>query len=285
MARPKAIRGSILRRQSPARKRRRELWLPSRFTIYAISIVAMLICIVLAGHSLSSLAEIKKDELSISVDLVADNLTNRTRMIESVKQFIRDYFKASKTQSLVTLSDKLAKRFHPEDIRTILISSDHLYVQIKLREPMMILQLSEPKFISDKGDIFGDASKALSSKKLRTLTGLSLRPELNHQDSTGRLALNEQQQHLVNQALKLNQLLDHLSIEYSDIIIVKHRGFLLKGNAQNPDMMLGFDDFAKRLERALTVIKKLKKEQKIASSIEVDFASKSFVKERVGTEK
>jgi hypothetical protein len=260
----------LLRRQ---KLKKRKAWLRKpRLWFTAVAGLAILSALVWTVNAVQSLLR-PGPHAAVIVELEAKSLSNPEAVEQRIVSAVRKELQASTPAPRIL--DRLIHRFHPEDARLVVLSPEQVFVRIKLRDPALSIKTPKWRFVSTKGEVFGDAST--SKDRLRSLEGLELAQIM---DRSGQLILDANQQRIMRDAVVLDRLLDENSLNYRQLRWIQHRGFQLVEQGELPAIMIGDKNLGERVKKARTLLLDYQKKSKSISSIEVDYNNKLFIKER-----
>lgn len=255
----------FLRRQKlKKRKRRHPAWIAAPLAFLAVGWMV---------YQFRQWLQIRPSA-AVRIELVTSSLPQPEILKEKVRVWMRSELRSQ--QNLGILLDRLIRKFHPEDAQLIVLSPDEIFVHLKLRDPALVLNGKTWRFVSTKGQVFGDASKA--KDRLRLLSGIDAGTQT---DRSGRLLLTPSEQEIIAKALQLDRLLDEYSLNYRHMKWIAHRGFQLQSQGDLPEIMIGESKLEERIKKSKSLLTDYQKNRKFLSRMEVDFDNKMFVKERM----
>lgn len=177
---------------------------------------------------------------------------------------------------------KLAKEIQEKEglayVHIFLDIQNKLTISLTPRTPIMRLGGSSGKVISIEGDIYDDFN--FTPKFQTTLLGVfPIDQQALKLDDRNCVVSTDKEKKVVLGALELLEKSEEHSLHYSSIEYKKYRGYFAKIQDTETTVVFGYPPFEKQFSRLSKILEDSKKNNKVLSNIEVDFADKAFITE------
>ena len=176
---------------------------------------------------------------------------------------------------------ELQKKFLSDRTNLLFIGTNRIVANIKLRTPVFLVEADKLRYMTESGIIYGEA-KEPDIEKFPTLTGL-----FSERTSSYRLLedqsveLRAEEKTIASEAIQLLAICRNKGLNPIKIEHIIYRGFSMILDENKTEIMIGRAPFWASIDRLHQILVKLKEKGKVATRIELDYAGKAFIKEKI----
>lgn len=203
---------------------------------------------------------------------------------EEIFEAIKNFWSFKKNRAeiytkheLTLLTQKILNTSSFSNITSFKASPDKIYLIAKKPDPVFKTKIGQFHFIASNGSIYGHAD----TSDIPVLYGVFSEDNENDQLIKDILTpLLQEKQKIIQTAIQLNDLLNDSNLKISDMSYEQFRGFSVTLKPSGTYVRFGIPPFSGKIKKLHTVLHDMKKQQRYAIRVELDYDGKAFVKSK-----
>ncbi len=271
---------SVLLKQAP--QKRRESTSKKKFVWMGAAALFATIAISAISFSPKTVEKtaVKRPQLDIEFNIETREKISGD-LIKSLNFHIQKWWQTDSKLTLKGLAEKTQKQFSFERVHFLQVGPEHVIISVALRSPIMLIDATPPRYVSESGAVYGFADRA-NHPKLPYLVGIfEVSPKGLAMKRDGTVRLSHEEFGNITTAIEVLDEARRSGHTVAQIKFEKFRGYELTLEPDGLEVFLGFKNYRKKFARLKKLTLNLQKSGSQAARIELDYNDKAFVKRKM----